>query len=382
MNILFICGSIEMGKDGVGDYTRRLAGECIRLGHKASIVAINDRFVKKLNHEPLVDECTNIPAIRIPSDLNGQSKNEIAGSFIQTQNPQWVSVQFVPFAFHPRGIPFKLGRLLYSLTRNRRRHVMFHELWVGIYGSHTFKSVLLGWIQKVCVRYFLNKMQFNCVSTSNDCYLKELSDLNAFHLPVFGNVPIAENSSPFKKRETELHAIVFGTITSDLNQFEEQLKWLLRLAQEKNLQLKVHFLGNSGTMEAKARNLVLEIAGEANFHSWGFLKGPYLSSSISQMDIGISRADYQLFEKSGTTMSLLEHGLPVLLKGKRPVSTEREHHSPYYNQLFFAIDPLPDSIPRFNIRNGLNNTAIQFMEKLEDYNRETDLSVNSLSLNL
>lgn len=87
MNILFICGSIEMGKDGVGDYTRRLAGEFIRLGHKASIVAINDRFVKKLNYDPILDVYTNIPTLRIPSALNDQSKKEIAGSFIQTQNP-------------------------------------------------------------------------------------------------------------------------------------------------------------------------------------------------------------------------------------------------------------------------------------------------------
>lgn len=382
MNILFICGSIEMGKDGVGDYTRRLAGECIRLGHKASIVAINDRFVKKLNNEPLLDVCTNIPTIRIPSDLNDQSKKDIAGSFIQTQDPEWVSVQFVPFAFHPRGIPFKLGGLLYSLVRDRRRHVMFHELWIGIYGSHTFKSVLLGSVQKLCIRYFLNKMQFNCVSTSNDCYLKELSDLNAFHLPVFGNVPIAENGSLFKQREAELHAIVFGTITSDLYLFEEQLKWLLRFVQSKSILLKVYFIGNGGAMEAKARSLVEEIVGEANFHSLGFLQNPYLSFCISQMDIGISRADYQLFEKSGTTMSLLEHGLPVLLKGKRSVSADLENNSPYYNQFFFANDPLPDSIPRFQIRHGLNNTAMQFMEKLYNYQSETNPSAYSLNLNV
>jgi hypothetical protein len=382
MNILFICGSIEMGKDGVGDYTRRLAGEFIRLGHKASIVAINDRFVKKLNYDPILDVYTNIPTLRIPSALNDQSKKEIAGSFIQTQNPDWVSVQFVPFSFHSRGIPFKLGGLLYPLIMNRKRHVMFHELWIGVYGSHTFKSVLLGWIQKVCIRYFLDKVQFNCVSTSNDCYLKKLSGLNAFHLPIFGNIPVSKNGSNFKKRETELHAIVFGTITSDLNQFEEQLKWLLRFAQSKSKKLKVHFIGNGGAMVSKARSLVIELIGEANFQSLGFLQDSYLSSLISQMDIGVSRADYQLFEKSGTTMSLLEHGLPVLLKGKRPVTTGRKNSSLYYEQLFFASDSLPDSLSRFQIRSGLNNTAIQFIDNLDNYSFEADPSSYSLNLNV
>jgi hypothetical protein len=364
IKILFICGSLESGKDGVGDYTRRLAGEFIRLGHKASILSINDRFVIKLNKESILDESTNIPTIRIPSDLTDHSKKKIALSFINTHNPDWVSVQFVPFSFNIRGIPLKLGALLYPLIKDRRRHIMFHELWVGVYGTHTLKSFLLGWIQKICIRYFLDKIQFNCISTSNTCYLKQLTAFHSFHLPVFGNVPISKDNPPFIKNEKELHAVVFGTITSELNQLYEQFKWLLRLAKSKEMQLKVCFVGNGGLMESKARKLVFELVGEMNFVSFGFLQSPYLSICISRMDIGISRADYQLFEKSGTTMSLLEHGLPVLLKGKRPVITGRENSSPYFEQLFFVSDQLPDSIPRFQIRNGLNKTAIQFIDKL------------------
>jgi hypothetical protein len=81
-------------------------------------------------------------------------------------------------------------------------------------------------------------------------------------------------------------------------------------------------------------------------------------------------------------MSLLEHGLPVLLKGKRPVTTGRKNSSLYYEQLFFASDSLPDSLSRFQIRSGLNNTAIQFIEKLDNYKSETDPSVYSLNLNV
>ena len=42
MNILFICGSAEPGKDGVGDYTRRLCGELLRTGHRTRILALCD----------------------------------------------------------------------------------------------------------------------------------------------------------------------------------------------------------------------------------------------------------------------------------------------------------------------------------------------------
>lgn len=375
MNILFICGSLEKGNDGVGDYTRRLAGEFIRLGHKASILAINDRFAVKLINDVVFDEFTVVPTLRIPSALTDQSKKSIAASYIQKKNPDWVSVQFVPFAFNSRGIPYKLGRLLYPLIKNRRCHIMFHELWVGVYGFQTFKSFLLGSVQKLCIRYFLNKIQFVCVSTSNNCYLQKLSGFNSFHLPVFGNIPIHEKKPLSIKNEKELHAIVFGTITSELNQFEEQLKWLLRFAKHQGKQLKVRFVGNGGSMEIKARKLVLEHIGETNFLSLGFLQDIYLSACITKMDIGISRADYRLFEKSGTTMSLLEHGLPVLLKGKRPVTTDRGKSSLYSEQLFFASDPLPVSIPRLQTRNGLNKIAIQFIDKLSSYENEIDASV-------
>ena len=30
MNLLFICGSLEPGKDGVGDYIRRLSSELLQ----------------------------------------------------------------------------------------------------------------------------------------------------------------------------------------------------------------------------------------------------------------------------------------------------------------------------------------------------------------
>ena len=43
MKILFFCGSAEPGKDGVGDYTRRLCGELLRIGHETQILSLFDR---------------------------------------------------------------------------------------------------------------------------------------------------------------------------------------------------------------------------------------------------------------------------------------------------------------------------------------------------
>ena len=45
MKIVFICGSAQPGKDGVGDYVRLLALSLLKMGHQAAIVAYNDKFV-------------------------------------------------------------------------------------------------------------------------------------------------------------------------------------------------------------------------------------------------------------------------------------------------------------------------------------------------
>ena len=47
MRIVFLCGSLEQGRDGVGDYTRKLAGQLIRCGHNVVAVSLNDNYIKE-----------------------------------------------------------------------------------------------------------------------------------------------------------------------------------------------------------------------------------------------------------------------------------------------------------------------------------------------
>src|SRR5690606_39818307 len=74
MNIAFICGSLEPGKDGVGDYTRRLAGELLRNGHNATIIAINDRYITQCWNGEQKDVEVNVRVLRLPSQHNWSSR--------------------------------------------------------------------------------------------------------------------------------------------------------------------------------------------------------------------------------------------------------------------------------------------------------------------
>ena len=45
MKIIFLCSSLAPGKDGVGDYCRKMAANLACLGNESVIIALNDKFL-------------------------------------------------------------------------------------------------------------------------------------------------------------------------------------------------------------------------------------------------------------------------------------------------------------------------------------------------
>jgi hypothetical protein len=152
LKIVFICGSIEPGKDGVGDYTRRLAGEMIRQGHRASILSINDKDVTNSCEEVQDDYGTKIQTLRLPSNKNYSQKIESAKEFLELIKPDWLCLQYVPFSFHPKGLHFGLADMLSKIGKGRKWHIMFHELWIGMDTRSSLKSSCVGFLQQKLIR--------------------------------------------------------------------------------------------------------------------------------------------------------------------------------------------------------------------------------------
>src|SRR5690606_23289428 len=95
MKILFICGALEEGKDGVGDYTRRLAGELVRHGHQATIIAYNDRHISTIMDSVQQDGDTAVQVLRLPSVLKAKEKVKLSRDYAQQFQPDWISLQLV-----------------------------------------------------------------------------------------------------------------------------------------------------------------------------------------------------------------------------------------------------------------------------------------------
>ena len=66
MNLLFVCTSLQPGRDGVGDYSRLLASACADAGHTCALLAINDTHAREpVVHETQAERNHTFPVLRL-----------------------------------------------------------------------------------------------------------------------------------------------------------------------------------------------------------------------------------------------------------------------------------------------------------------------------
>ncbi|MEJ8800536.1 hypothetical protein [Pontibacter sp. H249] len=313
MTIAFICGSLEQGKDGVGDYTRRLAGELVKQGHSVAMMALYDNYVHKPVEETQLEESMVLPVLRIPAGAASKARIVSATTWIAALDPDWLSLQFVPFAFHNKGLPFSLAYTLTKIGRGRNWHIMFHELWVGVEANASFKISSWGWLQKQLIKFIISTLKPAILHTQTRLYQAQLNKLglDASYLPLFGNIPLVkDNEEPLSSEQRKRIILVsFGAIHAGVpvNKLTAEV---VQYAASQNAELILKIVGRSGAelahwskvwQEAGAR---VEVLGEQSTEQ--------ISRIFQGATIGISTTPLVLVEKSGSVAAMLEHGLPVL----------------------------------------------------------------------
>lgn len=365
MKLIFLCGSLEPGRDGVGDYSRRLACELIRKSHDVAIVALNDRIVTSLYSGPQTSNGINVPVLRLPASMDEKERFSHAGEYIRQFGPEWVSLQYVPFSFEKRGLPFSFAKHLKSLGRNIKWHFMFHELWVGLHGYSTFKLKMLGLMQKVIIRQMLAAINPESVTTSIGIYKKNLGWKEVNLIPLFSNIPVAEMPHEDVQQTDSLTAVHFGCFTGALDDYKRQVDFLTAIGEKTGKTICLEIIGNGGHYKEKALDISRRAFGENNVIDCGFLSEESISNHLLRADIGISRADYTLFGKSGSAMAMLEHGLPLLLRGKRPKVDTIGNNFPFKEQLVYPDDPSREFEKKEPVY-FINQVSEIFMESLSE----------------
>ena len=301
MRILFICGSLEPGVDGVGDYTRRLAKSLILRNYDVLLVSLRDRDAMDYISEEQGNNIA-IETIRIPKS--------------RTQRERFNELQIILKEFNPDIISLQFGfvRNVKSLGYKNKWHIMFHELWLGTVKDVSFKHKLIGYVQKLLIIQLLKKIQPDCISVQSILYRQKLENLGfkPILFPLYGNIPVTKKKQNVKFEEGLFHFAIFGTIQQK-NDFKIFIEWLK--AREFN-NSKFHFLGNNGALQ---KNWIAILEKEnLEYENYGWLKADDISNILKNCNLGLSTTPYMLSDKSGSVAAMREHRLKVLC-----ISTDR-----------------------------------------------------------
>jgi hypothetical protein len=311
-SILFICGSLERGKDGVGDYTRLLANSLASSQQISTyIVALNDRFVS--DDLFIEEQQNNTPVLRFNASYSYQKRYPILDNYVKRISPDVVSLQFVPYAFQNKGIPIALISLLPKLAV-RKWHIMFHELWIGMEKSANIKAKLIGLIQQKLIAALIKRLQPIKINTSNDLYVAYLSLITkqqATILPLFSNIEIAKKSDSVndKKNNAQFNVVLFGAIQPKAP-IKPFVNWLINELLTSNRKPVFTFVGNNGVSLNEWKSALKSLSVESNVFSRQ--SENKIAELLQSANLGITTTPYLLADKSGAVAAINQAGVPAL----------------------------------------------------------------------
>ena len=309
MRIIFLCGSLQLGKDGVGDYCLRLAFQLANSQNEVAIVALYDKGISLISEDLCVDNGRSFQTLRIPGFENNNKRFTHLQNFINLKRPDVISLQYVPYSFHSKGLPIKLSRYLKNLNGKFRWHIMFHELYIPNTLSLN-KNFFISQIQIKIVKGLSKRLKPLCLHTSNMYYSDLLAriKLSSKILGLFSNIEgrptnLMNTIVDFNSQTT---AVYFASLPN------ENL-WSKQLAVYSNTQFKKPLLILvCGFKNSKTENFV------DYFKNGGFkikflegLSSDNLLEVFSKASFGVSRVPKRLIGKSGAAVAMLEQGLPL-----------------------------------------------------------------------
>lgn len=308
MKIILICSSLEPGRDGVGDYARRLAASLIKKEHTVALLALNDRHVNTITESIQHADRQEISTFRIPA-LSLKKNTLKVKAWIDAFKPDWLSLQCVIFGYHPKGLPFGLSKQLLAIGGNRRWHIMFHELWLGMAKQESLKLKLWGTVQRYLIQSLISNLQPGAIHTQTKLYQQHLAKLGyqAGYLSIFSNIPVKPDV--IVENDPNIRLIVFGLIHTGAA--------IELLAAEAGAYFKKHqtqvsliFAGHCGSEQNRwagvwqQAGLPVQILGKQTESE--------ISILLQQATLGISSTAVAVVEKSGAFAAMRDHQLPVL----------------------------------------------------------------------
>lgn len=354
MKIIFICGCIEPGKDGVGDYTRILCANSIKENNESVICAFNDKYVNDFSIEEQFYHNLKIKVFRFPHGISSQQKIVLLNEILNEFNPNWISIQLVSYSFNKKGLLWKESISFSKLLKRANIHLMLHELWIGFYNEASLKYKVVGFLQKVFLRRFIKKLKPELVTSSNQAfsYLLKFNKINNRILPLFPNINVKDEL--FKENQDTLFNKYFPLITNrkdyliltffgSINPEISIAPFIKYLSVIKNIKILIVSIGKIGQGQGVWNEMQNLANKNMSFVQLGQSSEEKISEILYLTDIGLSSYPYLLIEKSGSIAAFLAYKCPVIVLGNKETvkGFEIKENEGFYKNIF-TLNSLKD----------------------------------------
>lgn len=318
----------------MGDYARRLAAECVRQGGDVRVVALCDAGTNRWEDvtEIQQDGRTDVNCLRMPAGWSWKNRQTKLQEVFGKWKPDWISLQFVPFGYHHKGLPWQLCRMLRSVRGSYSWHLMFHEVWVGSFKGAPVKLRVLGAVQRMIVRRLLEILKPGVIHTQARPHVKLLEKLHCQvdRLPLFGNIPVipdgaeagrelifgeeplAGSLGDWKTDDDWMIGGLFGAVHPEWQPEPFFSQWINAAKAVGRRPLWVIF-GRHGRPKEDIDRLAAAYAGHITVRELGPLPDAQVSQVLQALDFGLVTTPWQLREKSGSLAAMTDHGLTVVV---------------------------------------------------------------------
>lgn len=315
LRIAFVCGSLEPGCDGVGDYVRGLAFRLQKLGHACLCIAINDRPACQADPiKPVLLISSGLLILRLSASTTWDERFTELSKQLADFKPDWVSLQFVPYAFNGKGLPIQLCKGLAKMQPGANWHIMIHELWVD--PGAKLRNILLARAQKAIICSLIQSLAPKILHTSNPYYqfLLRQSGFTARILPLFSNIHIPTGASREAKQGNTWTFTFFGSIHREWT----PIPLLIAIDSIcRSLHLSQCLFVSIGKAGVYGEKLWADLRRQGyplfQFQILGKLPEDQISSALQNTDFGVTTTPSHLLGKSGSVAAMIAHGLPVIV---------------------------------------------------------------------
>lgn len=320
--VAWISASAAPGRDGVGDYNRRM------LNALAEDTAPGTHVQLAWRDGGITSAVETSGLLRLPASWSLAEVVARGARFLDHHRIEALAWGLVPQAEAPRGMMSSELTEAHAILRRGRRMVVFvHEPWCGTGRSDSLQDRLVGWMQRPGILHWLRRLAPERVFTSNPGYAAVLrhAGLSVAELPLCGNLPrtgvdrrfwpraLGATALAQTQRAHWLLAGVFGAV-HPVWRPELALRRLADFAGQKGRRLAVVWFGHgSRAGERRWQQVSGALTSAAMCLRLGPLEPKPASELIEACDLGLPTIHFNLLGKSGTSAAFREHGVPQLV---------------------------------------------------------------------